>query len=103
MTNEFVIPISVNEWITFWNIDLLIVSILFLFSSFFKEVVKKTNEFLNAGRNTVRLGGAVEGEQSVDEAKEAQEKEKPRTREIKWRHGDMEFEAYMRMLDNSVR
>jgi len=65
------------------------------------EVVKKTNEFLNAGRNTVRLGGAVEGEQSVDEAKEAQEKEKPRTREIKWRHGDMEFEAYMRMLDNS--
>jgi len=70
------------------------------------EVMKKTNEFLNAGRNAVRLAPAAavpaaEGEQSVDEAKEAPEKEKPRTREIKWRQGDMEFEAYMRMLDNS--
>jgi len=58
------------------------------------EVIKKPNEFMNAGRNTVRLAG--EGEQPLDEAKE-----KPRTREIKWRPGDLEFEAYMRMLDNS--
>jgi len=65
------------------------------------EVVRKTNEFLNAGRNAVRLGAAAEGEQPADESKDAQEKEKPRTREMKWRQGDMEFEAYMRMLDNS--
>ena len=61
------------------------------------EVIKRPNEFAAAGRNTVRMG--LEGEQSAG-AEEA--KEKPRTRETKWRQGDMEFEAYMRMLDNSV-
>lgn len=62
-------------------------------------MAKKSNEFASAGRNAVRLGG-IEGEQQQHESDEA--KEKPRTREVKWRHGDMEFEAYMRMLDNSV-
>lgn len=59
-------------------------------------MVKKPHEFANAGRNTVRL--ATEAGQEGEEAKE-----KPKTREVKWRMGDMEFEAYMRMLDNAVR
>ena len=63
-----------------------------------QEVAKKANDFASAGRNAVRLAGA-EGEQQQPEE---EVKEKPRTREVKWRQGDMEFEAYMRMLDNSV-
>ncbi|XP_057370435.1 protein hu-li tai shao-like isoform X1 [Daphnia carinata] len=61
-----------------------------------QEVAKRANEFARAGRNNVQLAG-VEGEQPEQE----EVKEKPRTREVKWRQGDMEFEAYMRMLDNS--
>jgi len=69
------------------------------------EVVKKPHDFAAAGRNTVRMGAAATGtegsteahDQSADEIKA----DKPKTREIKWRMGDMEFEAYMRMLDNS--
>ncbi len=66
-----------------------------------QEVAKKASEFASAGRNAVRLAG-VEGEQQQNPEQE-EVKEKPRTREVKWRQGDMEFEAYMRMLDNSVR
>jgi len=47
----------------------------------------------------VTLTGVETGEQPEQE----EAKDKPRTREVKWRQGDMEFEAYMRMLDNSVR
>jgi hypothetical protein len=43
-------------------------------------------------------GSTEAHDQSADEIKA----DKPKTREIKWRMGDMEFEAYMRMLDNSV-
>lgn len=63
------------------------------------EVAKRMNEFTAAGRGTVRLGGEG-GDQTLTEGEEP--KEKPRTRDPKWRQGDMEFEAYMRMLDNSV-
>ena len=63
------------------------------------EVAKRMNEFAASGRGTVRLGGEG-GDQTLTEGEEP--KEKPRTRDPKWRQGDMEFEAYMRMLDNSV-
>lgn len=66
-----------------------------------QEVAKKASEFTSAGRNAIRLA-TVEGEQQQNPEQE-EVKEKPRTREVKWRQGDMEFEAYMRMLDNSVR
>ncbi|XP_046446650.1 protein hu-li tai shao-like isoform X5 [Daphnia pulex] len=62
-----------------------------------QEVAKRANEFTRAGRNNVTLTGVETGEQPEQE----EVKEKPRTREVKWRQGDMEFEAYMRMLDNS--
>lgn len=63
-----------------------------------QEVAKRASEFASAGRHAVRLAGAEGEPQEAEEVKE-----KPKTREIKWRQGDMEFEAYMRMLDNSVR
>ena len=67
----------------------------FIVHSSLQEVAKRANEFARAGRNNLTLT-SVEGEQpEIEEAK-------PRTREVKWRQGDMEFEAYMRMLDNSV-
>lgn len=69
------------------------------------EVAKRAHEFASAGRGHVRMGasttGAAEGEQQQQPA-EGGELDKPRGREAKWRLGDMEFEAYMRMLDNSV-
>lgn len=61
-------------------------------------MAKRASEFASAGRHAVRLAGAEGEPQEAEEVKE-----KPKTREIKWRQGDMEFEAYMRMLDNSVR
>lgn len=67
------------------------------------EVAKRANEFTNAGKNQVRLAPADQTDHSLSESAAEEPKElKPRTREVKWRHGDMEFEAYMRMLDNAV-
>lgn len=65
-------------------------------------MAKRANEFASAGRNAVRLQGAAAAAGDETQQPESVE-EKPRTREVKWRQGDMEFEAYMRMLDNSVR
>ena len=65
-------------------------------------MAKRANEFASAGRNAVRLQGAAAAAGDETQQSESVE-EKPRTREVKWRQGDMEFEAYMRMLDNSVR
>jgi len=70
---------------------------LFIFWSF-QEVAKRFAEFAKSGHGAVRLAG--DGEQS---SAELEEKEKAKARGAKWRQGDMEFEAYMRMLDNSVR
>lgn len=61
-----------------------------------QEVAKRFNEFAKSGQGVVRLEG--EGEQPPVEL---EEKPKP-ARGAKWRQGDMEFEAYMRQLDNSV-
>ncbi len=59
-------------------------------------MAKRFAEFAKSGHGAVRLG---EGEQP---SAESEEKEKAKARGAKWRQGDMEFEAYMRMLDNSV-
>lgn len=67
------------------------------------EVAKRANDFTNAGKNQVRLMSATdETDKSLDSATEEPKEVKPKTREVKWRLGDMEFEAYMRMLDNAV-
>ena len=93
--SSHLIHLNPLEQLRDWLLIVAFVVWLFFTHLLHQEVIKKPNEFMNAGRNTVRLAG--EGEQPLDEAKE-----KPRTREIKWRPGDLEFEAYMRMLDNSV-
>lgn len=69
------------------------------------EVAKKANEFTNAGKNQVRFAAVDQADHSTDSVVTPEEvkESKPKTREVKWRHGDMEFEAYMRMLDNAVR
>jgi len=75
-----------------------------------QEVVKKPHEFVAAGRNAVRMGvaaataaAAADEQPAAADEQPAAKVERPAGRQIKWRQGDMEFEAYMRMLDNAVR